>query len=140
MTRPVHMVDFGGETMPLYKAAKIAGLSDYCVRKRFQKGERGGELFRPSKQGRFRKPAAKFDDLAAKREAGQAAERTKEELKLARQRREVDARARAMSAHAAAFSRPLIDATLLKPKERLAIRERVKFCGQRNWCVDGGKI
>lgn len=140
MTRTAIIVNFGGKEMPLYQAAKLAGLSDYCVRKRYQKGERGGDLFRPSMHGRFRKPAAQLDDLQAKRKAVEAAERAAQEMKISRQRREAEARARAMVEHAAAFARPLIDAKLLKQREHKAIVERVRFSGQRNWRKDGGSV
>lgn len=140
MTRAVIMITFGGQAMPLYQAAKLAGLSDYCVRKRYQKGERGAELFRPSMRGRFRKPPAQLDDLAARREAQQAAERAKMELRFARQRREADARARAVVAHATAFAKPLIDAKLLKPREYQSIVERVRYSGQLNWRSNGGAV
>jgi hypothetical protein len=141
MTRHVHMVAFGGETMPLYQAAKLAGLSGYCVRKRYAKGERGDELLRPVSRGRSRThpnlTSEQQEALRAKREAKDAAERAKQDLKLARQRREQQARERVAAEHAAAFARPLIDARLLKPMEHLAIVERVKYCGQRNWSLKG---
>lgn len=137
MTRHVLVVTFGGQTMPLFEAAKLAGLSAYCVRKRWQKGDRGEQLFRPSMHGRFRKPPAQLDDLVAKREALKAAERAEQERRMSRQRREQEARRRAMVEHAKAFARPLIDAKLVKPNERLAIQERVKYCGQRNWSLKG---
>lgn len=124
--------------MTLYAAAKLAGLSAYCVRKRWQNGKRGADLFRPSHRGHFaEKTSAQLEDLKTKRAEREAAEHAKQELKLARSRREQEARARAMVEHAAAFARPLIDAKLLKPKEHLAIVERVKFCGQRNWSLKG---
>lgn len=140
MTRAIIHVTFDGKQMPLYKAAKLAGLSDYCVRRRYSKGERGDELFRPANRGRYRaEPSTnpQVEALRAKQEVREAVERAKKERKLARQRRAQEAKARAIVEHAAAFARPLIDAKLIKPKEHRAIVERVKFCGQRNWSLKG---
>lgn len=140
MTRAIIHVTFDGKQMPLYQAAKLAGLSDYCVRRRYSKGERGDELFRPANRGRYRaEPSTnpQVEALRAKQEVREAAERAEKERKLARQQREREARARAMVEHAQAFARPLIDAKLVKQKERLEILERVKYCGQRNWSLKG---
>lgn len=141
MMRAVLMVTFGGKQMSLIQAAKLAGLSEYCVRRRYQKGERGDDLFRLPSRGRSRDELStnpQVEALRAKQEVREAVERAKKERKLARQQREQEARARAMAEHAKAFARPLIDAKLLKPREHLAILERVKNCGQRCWRKDGG--
>ena len=135
MTRHAIIVTFGGKEMPLYRAAKVCGISDYTLRKRWRNGDRGDELFRPS---RARKPPA--EELKARREADEAAERAKNEQRFTRQRREQTARERAMLEHAAAFARPLIDGKLVKPKERLAIANRVRSSGQRNWRTNGGGV
>lgn len=142
MTRATIFVKFDGKVMPLYEAAKLAGLSDYCARKRYQKGERGDVLFRPSHRGRSHKIDTndQVDALRAKREVKEAAERTKHEQRLARQRRERDSKDRVAAEHAAAFARPLIDAKLLTKAERQAIRERVKYSGQVNWRTNGASF
>jgi hypothetical protein len=143
MSRTLLKLIYEGELLPVAEVAKRSGISACCIRKRYAKGERGPELFRPGHRGRFREEAPDTEQqiaLRAKREAREAAERAKLEFRLARQRRERDAKQRAAAEHAAAFSKPLIDDKLLRPKERAAIAQRVRNCGQRCWRTDGGAV
>lgn len=134
-------VNYNGAELTLRELASVVGISYSCLDGRYRKGDREPALWRPldcvggNKAGKRPPSVLRGEGVSIKTREQEAARR---EQQLARKQREAETRARLMVEHAAAFARPLIDAGLLKPKEHLAIVERVKFSGQKNWRTDGG--
>lgn len=104
---------FNGQELRLSEIARITGHRHSTILNRFDKGDRGPNLWRPlDKSGPHR-----IDPTDT------------EHRQMLRDRREERERAiaRARAEHAAAIARPLIDANLLTPAERREIRSRIKF-------------
>lgn len=139
MTTP-RRVNYNGADLTLTQLAKAVGISYACLCCRYRKGDRGEQLWRPldcvgGNKGARRPPSALRGEGVSVKTREQEAERRERQ---AQRKAEQEARVAALKvALAAELRRPLIDSKLLKPKEHLAIIERVKFCGQRNWSLKG---
>lgn len=127
-----YIVEYQDEKMSAETLAKRFGVSPSCIRKRWQRDLRGEDLVAPSKKGRRAKPKTR-DQVFAQAEEDRI-RRAKQEAAARRANLRARAQDRADQVareHAAAFARPLINATLLTRAERAAIRSRVK--GVQRW-------
>lgn len=123
-----------GKTLSLSQWARESGLCYETILSRYQRGVRGAELFVPT----MRQAGKDWKSAAEDRQAAKAKDDARKQASEAKTKARHDNRQKLLAEHQAAFSRPLIDAKLLKPKERQAIAERVKFSGQLNWRANGG--
>jgi transposase len=116
------IIERNGEQLTLRKLAKREDLSYEMLRKRYEKGERGERLVR--KPDRRQRPSG----FKAEQQAAAADREQRRQLAAAnasKQRAQRAALATALAEHAAAFSRPLIDAALLTSAEQNEVRKRI---------------
>lgn len=110
------MAEFKGRVTTLNEIARITGHSYSMIKQRYEAGDRGECLVRPKRSEKPRSPYVRKPESLISRLNDSANQLRRERIKAIR------------AEHAAAFSRPLIDSSLLTDSQRREIAERVR-CG-----------
>lgn len=136
-------VDYYGKQVTLDQVAKRQGIPYQCIYSRYDRRERGPELWRPSNASKLPAepvamaiPDQKISVVDGEMMRSKAAARERRHQSKSEQHRTAKAAMRA--AHAEEFRRPLIDQALLSTAERNEIRGNVIYSGQRMWSIKGG--